>query len=202
MAKKDEETIFEGEVKAAFRCKICQADFPCDGRGFVEMRDHATLAHQCVPGEACLGVVNVETDEVLWPGYSPTVLKKAREMGWAAPKGQKMELSSPGANSEADSSRAEVIPMDTARGKKTRGYEARSQMIVLAKNVVVDETVLLLFHQACAFFDYENTPQDLSRFVTESCVIAAGELGLDGAVLFSNLLEQTLTNAGGNDEWQ
>lgn len=180
----------------AWRCKICQEDFSPDKDGWMAIYRHAEDIHGVAVKEACLGVVDVDTGEVVQPGWSPTVLKAARQRGYVADKDGKVRVD-PKFRKKGeikDPDPGDVVPIDSARVR--RGRLPTASVTVVAKNVVLDEVVQLLFIQAMAFYDYENTAEDLSRYITESCVTSAAEWGLDGGVMFAELLADTVARQG------
>lgn len=185
----------------AWRCSICGADFPADGLGFTQIRDHGEEAHQTTPKNMCLGIVDRDTGEIKVPSYGPTVLKKARNLGYAADKGEQSPVQ---AYREEQSPVGEIVPIESARNGRVVKRAPAASATVLAKNVVLSETVMLLFHQAQAFIGYGDTAQEFSRFIEEFVMIGASEMGLDGAAVFSELVQDTvmtMVEGGGLDDY-
>lgn len=202
-------------VPTAWQCSKCEMQYPPDHHGWMAIRDHAENDHQVPPSKACLGVVNAETRELMVDAkgksaqsYSPTVLGFARKNGWVKNKDMTWpgEIKKPG--SATSGKQANVVSLENERVQRaTVSRHPTSTMRVLAKDIAVDDTVMLLFHQAQVMFGMPNTNEGLSNFITEMVMIGAAEMGMDGAVMFMDLMQRNVqqqatsqeTNGEGSD---
>lgn len=175
-----------------WRCGICQEDFPPTYQGWMNSKKHATKAHGVLPKIAGVMLVNEEDGEIIEGGCSPTNTTSARKKGFYLNKDDIGSQDTPTDNP----TKGELVPFEQPRGKQKQQEfrrAASASMRVVAKDIVVEDTVLLLFYEAQVKLGLGNTTEDLTQFVTECCLIAGTELELYGASLFNEAAQKYMT---------
>lgn len=184
----------------AWVCDLCEAAFEPTGAGHAEIQIHIRDEHDAKPGGGnCRGLVDVETGEVIIPGWGPRVLGKARKEGYVPPKDDEGPLSREDADggNEADNV-VDLVDLKEAKRQKAGGKSTRTtygvpRMSVLADNLRLDPIIHTLFQVIVELhrdkypdFSPETESIVIRDYFLTSC-IEEGLLGDKGlAVLLAN----------------